>query len=402
MVHETARPAHLKILHVVPSYLPALRYGGPIRSVHGLARAQTVLGHDVVVFTTNVDGPKVSPVPTGVAVDIEGVKVWYFPTSIGRRLYRSPAMAAALYRGNMSFDIVHLHSVFLWPTMMAARWARSKKIPYVLTPRGMLVASLINRKSRWLKLVWIALFERTTIAEAAVVHLTSDVELAEFNDMKFPVRRIEVIPNAVEPPATLDISAERHDKANPYILFIGRINWKKGLDRLIPAVTLVPRVRLYIVGNDEESYKPFLESLAKKCGVADRVQFLGEVDGDEKWSLIRAAALLALTSYNENFGIVVLEAMAAGCPVLVTPEVGLAAEVSATGAGVVVAGEPKDIADAIVALLDQPDLRRSMGERGRSVAASKYSWPAVARRMQLVYELAVDEARHATRAASGH
>jgi len=145
----------LKILHVVPSYLPATRYGGPIRSVHGLARAQAARGHDVKVFTTNVDGPTVSPVSVGVPVDISGVEVWYFPTSVGRRLYRSPAMAAALYHGGMSFDIVHLHSVFLWPTMMAARWATSTATPYVLTPRGMLVADLIARKSRWLKRTWI-------------------------------------------------------------------------------------------------------------------------------------------------------------------------------------------------------------------------------------------------------
>jgi glycosyltransferase involved in cell wall biosynthesis len=384
----------LKILHVVPSYLPATRYGGPIRSVHGLARAQAARGHDVKVFTTNVDGPTVSPVPVGVPVDINGVEVWYFPTSVGRRLYRSPAMAAALYRGGRSFDIVHLHSVFLWPTMMAARWAIASGTPYILTPRGMLVADLIARKSRWLKWAWIALFERRTIAGAAALHLTSDVELADFMAMGFCTRNIEVIPNAVDVPPVPDVPARNDNSTRPYVLFIGRVNWKKGLDRLIPAMAQVPEVDLLIAGSDEEGYQPHLETLAEQYRVADRIRFLGEVDGDAKWSLLRGATLLALTSYNENFGMVVLEAMAAGCPVLVTPEVGLAAEVRVSGTGVVVSGEPGAIAAAIAGLLQQPELRRIMGQKGRAVTKSKYSWDAIASQMESLYSLSIQNARN--------
>lgn len=383
----------MKILHVVPSYLPATRYGGPIRSVHGLARAQVAHGHHVKVFTTNVDGRGVSPVPTGVPVNIEGVEVWYFPTSIGRRLYRSPAMAASLYGGEMSFDIVHLHSVFLWPTMMAARWAISNGTPYILTPRGMLVADLIARKSRWLKRAWIALFERHTIARAAALHLTSDVELADFTKMGLCARHIEVIPNAVDPPPVSVAPPTKSYRGNPYVLFIGRVNWKKGLDRLIPAFAQLPGVQLLIVGSDDEGYESRLRTLMEQYGVADQINFLGELDGYEKSSLIRNATLLALTSYNENFGIVVLEAMAEGCPVLVTPEVGLASEVRDSGAGIVVAGEPDAIASAIADLLQRPDERRIMGQKGRSAVLSKYSWDSIARRVESLYTRSVREAQ---------
>ena len=384
----------LKILHVVPSYLPATRYGGPIRSVHGLARAQAARGHDVKVFTTNVNGPTVSPVPVLQPVDIDGVEVWYFPTSVGRRLYRSPAMAAALYRGGWSFDIVHLHSVFLWPTMMAARWAVSTKTPYVLTPRGMLVADLIARKNRWLKRAWIAVFERRTIAAAAALHLTSDVELADFTAMGFCARNIEVIPNAVDAPPIPDPPARIDTSTRPYVLFIGRVNWKKGLDRLIPAMAQVPEAELLIAGSDEEGYQLHLEKLAEQHRVDDRIRFLGEVDGDAKWSLLRSATLLALTSYNENFGMVVLEAMAAGCPVLVTPEVGLAGEVRVSGTGVVVSGEPEVIGAAIAGLLQNPDVRRVMGQKGHAVSKSKYSWDAINNQMESLYTLSIQEARN--------
>ena len=98
----------------------------------------------------------------------------------------------------------------------------------------------------------------------------------------------------------------------PFVLFLGRLNWKKGLDRLIPAMQQVTNADLLIAGNDEENYRPELEALARRCGVADRVCFLGPVDGEKKWELLSSAELLALPSYSENFGNVVLEAMAVG------------------------------------------------------------------------------------------
>ena len=111
----------MRILHVVPTYYPAVRYCGTIRAVHELARAQVGRGHDVHAFTTNVDGPGSSDVPLGVPVNMDGVKVWYFSTGAGRRIYRSPAMGHALDDALPRFDIAHLHSVYLWPSTKAAR-----------------------------------------------------------------------------------------------------------------------------------------------------------------------------------------------------------------------------------------------------------------------------------------
>ena len=110
----------MKILHVVPTYYPAARYGGPIRSVHGLASALAAQGHDIHVYTTNADGKGVLPVPLDRPTQLDGVNVWYFATSVGRRLYRSPRMREALDLNICNFDILHLHSVFLWPTSAAA------------------------------------------------------------------------------------------------------------------------------------------------------------------------------------------------------------------------------------------------------------------------------------------
>src|SRR6266567_2457488 len=114
----------MKILHVVPTYYPAVRYGGPIQSVHGLASALAAYGHDVHVYTTNADGQGVSRVPLDRPSRLDGVTIRYFPTSVGRRVYRSPRMRQALRSNVASFDLVHLHSVFLWPTLAGAETAR--------------------------------------------------------------------------------------------------------------------------------------------------------------------------------------------------------------------------------------------------------------------------------------
>ena len=138
----------------------------------------------------------------------------------------------------------------------------------------------------------------------------------------------------------------------PYVLFLGRLNWKKGLDRLIPAMKQVTNADLLIAGNDEENYRPELEALARRYGVVDRVRFLGPVDDSKKWALLASAQILVLPSYSENFGNVVLEAMAAGCPVIVTPEVGMASVVQEAGCGVVAAGDPANLGLEMKRLLD--------------------------------------------------
>lgn len=375
----------MRILHVVPSYLPAVRYGGPIYSVHGLAKAQAALGHDVHVFTTNVDGPSVSPVPVGTKVALDGVNVWYFESGLGRRLYRSPSMKGALQRDIKSFDIVHLHSVFLWPTLCAARIAEREGVPYLLAPRGMLVADLINKKSRLLKSAWIKLFERRTIERAAALHVTAQIEADEIARMGFAPKRVVVAPNGIDI-SSMSTTSEATSRAKPYVLSLGRISWKKGLDTLISAIALVPDAELVIAGNDEEGLLPELEALAKSAGVNHRVRFVGPVHGEEKWELLRNADVFVLASHNENFGIAVLEAMACAVPVVVTPGVGLAPQVKAASAGLIANGDPESMAGALKELLAAPQKRSEMGFAGRRLAETEFSWPGIASSMISVYE----------------
>jgi glycosyltransferase involved in cell wall biosynthesis len=386
----------MRILHVVPSYYPAVRYGGTIPAVHDLAKALVLRGHEVQVYTTNVDGPGISNVPLGSPVDKDGVLVWYFPTGAGRRLFRSPQMTLALRSNLPAFDIAHLHSAYLWPASAAAFVARRIGIPYILTPHGMLIGDLIRRKNRLAKRCWIAMFERRNVNHAAAVHVTTQMEADELQKLGLKPQRLAVIPYVVDLAPAAGCTAGENTKPfygnqKPFILFLGRVNWKKGLDRLISAMAQVPGVELVVAGNDEENYQPELEALAHRKGVAARTCFIGPVYGPGKWALLRQAQLLILPSYSENFAIVVLEAMAVGCPVIVTPEVGLATIVRETNAGLVVEGTPERLAAAINGLLQDRDKCRRMGEAGRRTATKQFSSDAIAKQMERVYEECVRE-----------
>ena len=377
----------MTLLHVVASYLPATRYGGTIWSVHGLCKALAARGHNVHVFTTSVDGDRDSDVPHGQPVDVDGVSVWYFHSARGRRIYWAPEMTAALDARVGDCAVVHTHAIFLWPLWAAARAARRAHVPYVVSPRGMLERDLVSRQSPLLKATWIAAIERHNLERAAAIHVTSAREADEAAAFGLHLPLLREIPNGVDLPTgrAQPSPAIAAIIGDPYVLFLGRLNWKKGLDRLVAAFSRVRGATLVVAGNDEDGYRPALDELASRAGVTGRVTFAGPVQGADKTALLAHARVLVLPSYSENFGNVVLEAMAAGCPVIVTPEVGIAPIVQATGGGLVVDGGADSLGDAIDRVCGREDLRAEMGGRGRHAVATTYSWPRVAAQFEDLY-----------------
>ncbi len=295
-------------------------------------------------------------------------------------------MGAAFTQHVRSFDVVHTHSVFLWPTWAAARTALQFKVPYVLAPRGMLVQELIRKKSSMAKRAWIALIERRNVANAALIHFTSRIEAEDASALGLPIRESCIIPNGLDA-SSLDrprqVPKPPHEE--PFLLFVGRINWKKGLDRLIAALPFIPGCRVVIAGNDEEHLTAKLEAQAAEAGVRERIAFVGPVYGEDKAALLSRALLLVLPSYSENFGNVVIEAMAAGCPVVVTPEVGAADMVRESAAGAVLAGDPAILGEGIRRLISDPVGLERMGARGRDFVQHGYTWDAVSGQMEEAY-----------------
>ena len=394
---RTAEKTTLRLLHVVPTYLPAVRYGGPIKSVHALCRSLAAAAHDVHVFTTNVDGPGDSDVPLLRQVDLEGVKVTYFPSGRLRRLYWSPPMGRALSASVKDFDLVHLHAVFLWPILAGARAARAADVPYVLSPRGMFVPELIRRKSRLVKQAWIALFERRNLEKAAAILTTSSAEAGHLSSFGWTLPPVVTIPHGVDDPspcggAPLSADISQAIEGGPMVLFLGRISWEKGLDRLVAALPFAPSVRAVLAGQSASGYAESLAAQARELGIADRLTIVSRhVDGADKEALFDAASAFAMTSLSENFGIASLEAMRRGVPVIATPDVGMSEIVRESGAGRVVEATPAAIGRGLEEVMADDTARRAMGEAGRAHVLAHYGWPSVADRVAGLYRSIVEQ-----------
>lgn len=380
----------MRIAHVVPTYIPAWRYGGPIRSVHKLCRALTETGNDVDVFTTNVNGERDSDVPLMQPVDVEGVNVRYYPSVRLRRLYWAPDLRTEFEARVRDYDVIHLHSVFLWPTLAAARVAQRAGVPYVVSPRGALVKDLFRRRGSLRKTLWMKLFEKRTLERAGAVHVTSTREADELRRFDLRLHRIEIVPNGLDVRPSFEHSdlparlLERFGE-DPLVVYLGRLSWEKGLDRLLDALPGLPRGVVVIAGNDDSNYQAQLEQRAYSLRVTERIVFTGPLSRPQVETLLTRASVLVLPSYSENFGNVVLEAMAAGCPVVVTEAVGAAEIVRESQAGIVVPGEPASLCAAIQRLIDDSDLRHAMGERGKTAIRERFTWRAIVARMSEVY-----------------
>lgn len=376
----------MRVLHVVPSYFPAIRYGGPIVSVHALCAALAKRGHEVHVYTTNVDGAGESQVPLDHPVIMEGVHVHYFPVTSPRRLYRSPKMAVALTAEMKNFDLLHLHSVFLWPTWAAARIARKHGIPYVISPRGMLVKELIRSRSRWIKTAWIELIEKKNLHFATGIHSTSKIETEDLLALNFKLQSDPFeIPNGVDLPILKTLSKDQ--KTDPtFMLALGRISWKKRLELSMEAIAKVPGLNFVVAGPDDENLQAELFKKAQALGITQRVKFIGSVSGIEKQQLLETALGLIITSVSENFGNVVLESMAAGRPVLCVREVGASDIVTAANAGQVASANADALGNVLQTWMDNPELTNQLGKNGRRWVEAHYSWDSIAQQMEASYQ----------------
>lgn len=366
----------LRLLHVVPTYFPAERYGGPIHSVHGLCKALVRAGHTVDVCTTSVDGSGRLDVPEDLPVNVDGVCVRYFRSRFDR-LYWSPSMSSFLKARTASYDVLHLHSVYLWPTTSASFWATRRQVPYVLAPRGMLVPELIRARSAWIKRCWIAAFERRNLARAARVHLTSEQELRDLERCGLSAGSTVIIPNGVEVP----VHPERQVVAGQ-ILYLGRLSWKKNLIPLIQAVAEIPAASLLLAGPDDEGLTATLIQVADAAGCKDRIRIIGAVGAEKKRELFASSECMVLPSLNENFGNVVIEAMAHHCPVVLSPGVGARTLVEACGGGLIASsGDVEALRKSLCQILGDREAALAMGAAGGHYVADRLSWDTVAERM---------------------
>jgi glycosyltransferase involved in cell wall biosynthesis len=172
-----------------------------------------------------------------------------------------------------------------------------------------------------------------------------------------------------------------------YLLYLGRISWKKRIDLLIKAMPNINiNFKLIIAGNDEEGERVKLEEIVRELNLSDRIQFIGFIEGSEKIKIIKSSSLLLLPSENENFGNVILEAWACRKPVAVSRNVGLADLVIQYSAGILISSSSELIAKEINNLIADTFRLKELGDNGYILADSKFQWSSVAKRLSCLYE----------------
>ncbi|MFN9646299.1 MAG: glycosyltransferase [Cyanobacteriota bacterium] len=369
----------MRLLHFLPVYAPAWQFGGPVLSVSRLCEALARAGEDVEVITTNAGLPDWPPERLGRPEWRGGVRVVRYPVDRPCGSIRSRALEAALPSHLARADLLHLSAVWQPLGLPVQRAALAAGVPVVHSLRGALGPYGLGR-GWWKKWPYFLLMERPLLQRAAALHCTSRQEVEELRGLGLRPPRW-ILPNP------LDLSALRWDPAlgaawrrrqglpekEPLLLVAGRMHHKKGLDLLPPVLgALAGRPwRLVVIGNDDDGSGRSLRRGLERRGLAGRCLWLPALPAAELVAPYNAADLLLLPSRHENFGNVVLEALACGCGAMVTPRVGMG-----DGEVRVVARRRDAWIEALGGWLAQPS--RPGGAVARAVA-ERYSGAVIAR-----------------------
>ena len=380
----------MNVVHLADSLNLAM--GGPPRSIVGLCENLAPLVDRIDLCCVDLKshfGPRVD-------VDTSLVNLVEVPCRAWKslRLYIPKGLGSVLKDKAASADIIHSHGLWAPANVVAAGAARKAHLPHIIAPRGSFEPGALA-KSAWKKAIFKRLYLNHALREAVCFHALTEREAWCIREFGL-TNPIAIVPNAAavsKPPDDRDVAAGQDWAARfgrkKLIVFLGRMHPIKGLDILIEAWRRIAGEftdwHLVPAGPDEDGYLAAIESQVETADLSDRVSFPGGLYGPDKDSLLAAADLFVLPSRSEGMSVALLEAMAAGLPVVITKSCNfpVAGDVRA---GFVVDGDVESLAAGLAKMLKTPDDQRSeMGARGASLVRSNYSWDSVAREMLEVY-----------------
>lgn len=396
----------MNLLHVIPYYAPAWAYGGSVRAATELTRALAHAGHRVIVLTTDTLSPTERvPVLRETLDGVEVVRVRNLSNALRGRLNlstpRGMATAARTLIAERQIDLVHCHELRTVENLLVAPVTKALGVPLVVSPHGTLPTSTGRPtfKRAWDRLLGGRLLPRCD----AVIALTRD-EAADARAL-WAARGIDIpihiVPNGVHLGEFAALPAKDAARARwnlgegPVVLFLGRLHERKGLQLLLPAfagaLQHVPDARLLVAGPDE-GMLTVLQAQARGLALGERVLFTGLLTGPDRLAALAAADLFALPAEGEGFSMAVLEGLACGLPVLLTPGCHFP-EAAEAGAGVVVAREVEPLREALIALLRDADRRAAMGQAARALIAERFTWPQIVVQMEAAYAAVIARKR---------
>lgn len=360
----------IHVIHTVASL--GVSAGGPSRTVPALCAAVAAACPNTTVEIVTAEQPAY-----GRNLEAIGVPTYTAAAGSSSAALRS-LLAQRVDAALASHNTVLLHDHGQWLTLNRASAAAARRcgLKRVVSPRGMLTPWALRHRAWKKKAAWL-LYARRDFREASVLHATSAEEAREFRGLGAR-QPIALVPNGVD----------YHEQRQPApsktrtMVFLSRLHPKKGVQELVAAWRAISPAgwRLTLAGPDEAQMLAQLQ-----LSPADTIDYVGEVEGDQKWKLLESASVAVLPSYSENFGVVVAEALMAGTPAIAThgtPWQGLTTQ----GCGWWIPMTPAAIGETLrtVTLLDDATLME-MGRRGRAWVTESFTWPSIGWKMAAVY-----------------
>ncbi len=365
--------------------------------VLGICKGLIKREHQVTLITTNADGKEALKVPLGVPTDHEGVKVYFYPVQLS--VFGSAfsiSLAGALKSHVRQSDVVLIHSLYQFMSTAAAHYCRKYNVPYVLRPHGTLDPFLVYRRRWLLKWGYIRLFEERNFHHAAAIQYSSKMEEAMTRQFLAARSRGLIIPEGIDskdfsglPPRGTFRARYPDMDHKAIVLFLGRFHQKKGLELLIDAFVQVanrcPNAHLVLAGSGDYDYMKRIIKMLHNVGITHCSTITGQLDNDAKFAALADADIFTLPSYGENFGLAVVEAMACGLPVLISDKVGIWQDIAKFEAGIVTPCDSNKIADAMVKLVNDHELRIMLGQNGKKLVEAQFTIDQMAEKMEIEY-----------------
>ena len=311
-------------------------------------------------------------------------------------------MVVALREKTPSFDIVHIHGLYSFPSTVAGHYSRRTSTPYVVSPHGGLDPYLYKHHSLR-KRIYEAIFERRMLRAASAVHFTAEDEmrLAKASGLQYQAvvasLGIDYVASDFEKPDVTLQDWLPQTRGKKVILFLGRITFKKGLDLLAKSFGSIARsredVHLIVAGPNEFNCEKELRNWLRQEGALDKVTFTGMISGKTKAAAFHGSDVFVLPSYTENFGVAVVESLAWGLPVIISNKVNIWREIVGAGAGVAVDCDVQSIAAAIADLLDDTARRQIMRKHGVDLVRQSFTWQIAGHKLRKMYLDIVSEPR---------
>ncbi|MCC6580650.1 MAG: glycosyltransferase [Phycisphaeraceae bacterium] len=401
----------MRIIHVIGSLDPAA--GGPPMVASRLAAAQAALDHHVRIVCymdphQQQDAEEALLAVPGFdrvrlnAISTAGLTEQWLGTQAGHHVRR-------LLEGKAKQTILHLHGVWEPLLAQAAKAARKMGSAYVVTPHGMLDPWSLQQSAAKKKLA-LTLGRRAMLQQAAFLHLLNDDENELLTPLNLSAPR-QVIPNGVFMDEIDPLPPEGQFRGtiaekcpglgnHPFVLFLSRVHPKKGLDRLVRAISELEaerhRVHLVIAGPDGGA-EADNRQLARSLGMEDHIHWVGPLWGRDRFAAMIDAACFCLPSRQEGFSLAITEAMACGKAVVISKSCHFP-QVNDAGAGMVVDLKDENVDDDAEALaqalrevLTQPHKAAAMGREGRRLVEERFTWPVVVRQMIEAYQPFITE-----------